>query len=534
MKSKNKSALCFIGRVTGRKKYYIGFLMLAQMMFGASSIFYALFLKNIIDGAVAHNQGKMVSALVCFGSLLLFQVIIRAVVRHLEEYCKATFENAFKDELFNEILKRDFARVTAIHSGDWMHRLTSDTAIIADGLTTILPGFTSMSVKLIGAIVMILVIEPRFGFVLIPGGLLLLLFTCLFRKRMKVLHKNKQEKDGEVRVFLQEHLSSLMVVKTFGREAFVREQSNQKMDAHRKARLKRNHFSNLCNIGFGTIMSGAYLVGATYGAFGIYSGTISYGTLMALMELIGQIQNPLANMTGFMPKYYSMIASAERLMEIEAFDLDENVNDKVKDFAEIKMKHVSFSYDESRRILTDFSLNVEKGEFVAFTGDSGCGKSTVLKLLLGLYIPSMGEVTPVNRRLYAYVPQGNYLISDTIRGVVSFGNGDAVEDDKIKEALDVACAEFVYDLPDGLDTVLGERGLGLSEGQLQRLAIARAICSDRPVLLLDESTSALDENTEKQVLERLKNMTDRTVIIVTHRPAARSICDKEIHFEKED
>lgn len=534
MKSKGKSALGYISKVIGRKKYYIALLMLVQMMFGASSIFYALFLRNIIDGAVAHKKEVMIGGFICFGSLLLVQILLRAAVRHLEEYCKATFENAFKDKLFSEILKRDFAKVSARHSGDWMNRLTSDTIVVADGLTTILPGILSMSVKLIGAIVMILIIEPKFGLIFIPAGILLFLFTYLFRKHLKVLHKNMQEKDGEVRVFLQEHLSSLTVVKTFGREEFVRDQSAQKMNTHRKARLKRNHFSNLSNIGFGIFMSGAYLVGAVYGAFGIYSGTISYGTLMALMELISQIQNPLANMTGFMPKYYSMIASAERLMEIENFDLDENMNVGTVDFTEIKMDHVSFAYDDSRVVINDFSLNVKKGEFVAFTGDSGCGKSTVLKLLLGLYAPSEGELFPGNRKMYAYVPQGNYLMSDTIRGAVAFGNSNEEDDDKIKVALNIACAEFVYDLPEGLDTLLGERGLGLSEGQLQRLAIARAVYSDRPVLLLDEATSALDESTEKLVLERLKDMTDKTVIIVTHRPAARSICDKEIHFMKED
>ena len=212
------------------------------------------------------------------------------------------------------------------------------------------------------------------------------------------------------------------------------------------------------------------------------------------------------------------------------------------------MDRVTFSYgDGEAPVLRDFSFQLHRQEFVAFTGHSGCGKSTVFRLLLGLYHPESGSCRVLNRqgesrdlqamrRLFAYVPQGNFFLSGSVRQVVAFGDPSrAGEDAELWAALDTVCAgDFVRQLPQGLDAVLGERGLGLSEGQLQRLSLARAVFSRRPILLLDEATSALDPDTERQVLCNLQAMTDRTVLIVTHRPAALSICHRTVHFEDQE
>lgn len=540
-KDNQTTALRYISEVAGYGKLYIVILLLVQMLLGISSVFYALLLRGIIDAAVSHDKDGMLLHIFLFASLVVGQIALRAVLRFLEEFSKSTYENAFKKRLFGQLLMRDYGEVTAVHSGEWMNRLTSDTVVVAEGLSTIVPGVAGMITRMAGALVVILMMVPKFFYILVPGGILLVLLTYAFRKRLKKLHKRMQEKDGIVRIFLQEHLGSLMIVKAFDREEESVLQAENLMADHKKARMKKNHFSNICNIGFGGVMNGAYVLGAVYGAFGIYNGTMTYGTFMAMLQLISQIQNPFANITGYLPKYFAMTASAERLMEVEEYKPGKKKSltvSQVKDYYEnhfeaLNMNQVDFSYEEDNEVLHNYSLTVRKGEFVAFTGASGCGKSTVLKLLLGLYKPQAGSVTPDEsyKRLFAYVPQGNHLMSGTIRSVVAFADlNEQGNEERINNALTLACCDFVGELPKGADTLLGERGLGLSEGQMQRLAIARAVFSESPILILDEATSALDADTERKVLENIKSMTDKTVIIVTHRPAALSVCDRQIHF----
>lgn len=547
MRKTNKSALYFINEVAGKGRLYIIFLLLVQMVLGISSVFYALLLRGLIDGAVAHDSSKMITYCILFAALVAGQIALRAVLRFLEEYAKATYENEFKSRLFAGLLTHNYGAVTATHSGEWMNRLTSDTVVVSEGLATIVPGVAGMITKMAGALVIILIMEPRFAYILVPGGVLLVLLSYIFRKQLKKLHKQMQEKDGLVRIFLQEHLGSLMIVKAFGKEKDSLTEAESHMSEHKKARMRKNHFSNVCNIGFGAVMNGAYVFGAVYGAFGIYNGTMTYGTFMAMLQLISQIQNPFANITGYLPKYFAMLASAERLMEIEAYKKDEvRAGDEVYnvDNSTFGLSHVDFTYlppviTEGDAImpivLKDYSLMIRKGEFVAFTGPSGCGKSTVLKLMMGLYTVDAGEVYGCDRLMFAYVPQGNQLMSGSIRDIITFSDKDKTGDEVgIYRALHIACADgFIAELEHGIDTLLGERGMGLSEGQMQRLAIARAIYSDRPVLLLDEATSALDAGTEEAVLENLRSMTDKTVIIVTHRPAALKLCDRQVVFGEE-
>ena len=547
MRKTNKSAMHFINEVAGKGRLYIIFLLLVQMVLGISSVFYALLLRGLIDGAVAHDSSKMITYCILFAALVAGQIALRAVLRFLEEYAKATYENEFKSRLFAGLLTHNYGAVTATHSGEWMNRLTSDTVVVSEGLATIVPGVAGMITKMAGALVIILIMEPRFAYILVPGGVLLVLLSYIFRKQLKKLHKQMQEKDGLVRIFLQEHLGSLMIVKAFGKEKDSLTEAESHMSEHKKARMRKNHFSNVCNIGFGAVMNGAYVFGAVYGAFGIYNGTMTYGTFMAMLQLISQIQNPFANITGYLPKYFAMLASAERLMEIEAYKKDEvRAGDEVYnvDNSTFGLSHVDFTYlppviTEGDAImpivLKDYSLMIRKGEFVAFTGPSGCGKSTVLKLMMGLYTVDAGEVYGCDRLMFAYVPQGNQLMSGSIRDIITFSDKDKTGDEVgIYRALHIACADgFIAELEHGIDTLLGERGMGLSEGQMQRLAIARAIYSDRPVLLLDEATSALDAGTEEAVLENLRSMTDKTVIIVTHRPAALKLCDRQVVFQEE-
>lgn len=561
---KQKNTLQWISNVAGKAKFLVGVLVAVQAVLSVSSIAFAFILRRIINMAVQGASTGFRSAFVLLAGVIAAQIVLGAVSHFLSEYTTTTVENRFKQRLFTTLLTGNYASVTAVHSGEWMNRLTSDTTIIAGGVTQIVPGLIGMLVRLFGALAAILWLEPRFFWVLVPGGAAMLALTYGFRKIMKRLHKNIREADGTLRVFLQERLESLLIVRTFAKEQQTAAQAASLMEKHKDARMKRSNFSNLCNIGFAGAMNGAYLLGIGFCGYGILTGTMSYGNLMAIMQLVGQVQNPFANITGYLPRYYAMLASAERLMEAETFEPDSEhqlAEEKALEFyrtklTALRLEHASFTYQppvcaEKEQppmpvVLKDIDLTIRKGEYIAFTGPSGCGKSTVLKLLMCLYPLDAGSrtlettcgtqpLTAVWRSLFAYVPQGNQLLSGTIRDIVSFGDTRKAQDDAgILRALRIACAEdFVQSLEKGLDTTLGEHGQGLSEGQMQRIAIARAVFSEHPILMLDEATSALDEATAQQLLENLRRMTDKTVLMVTHRADQTEFFDRELSFSKD-
>ena len=551
----DRASLGWLNQVAKGKRRILALLILLQCVLGFSAVGYALFLQGIVDAAVSGDRGGLITSSLLLIGLLLFQVLLNGLYRFLEEHTKASLENALKERLFRALLTRDYGAVTNTHSGEWMNRLTSDTVLVSADMTNLLPSLGGMAVRMCAAMVTLLTIEMKFGLLLLVGGGALMLVTLVLRRGLKLFHTRVQAADGVVRVFLSERLGSLMTIRAFGREGTTLDQSRERMNDHKAARMRKINFSNVCNMCMALAVNGVYAFGAVYCGFRILAGAMSYGTFTAVLQLINQVQNPITNLSGFLPRYYAMLASADRLIEAEQFVEDDRtpaVADVERfyreEFRGLQLKDACFTYRvgrESPQLLNGLDLTIRKGEYVAFTGPSGCGKSTVLKLLMCLYPLDSGErnvmsttgdlpLTAGWRGLYAYVPQGNQLMNGTIRDVVTFGDQDAADkDEAIYRALEIACADqFVRELPDGLDTMLGERGAGLSEGQMQRIAVARAIYSDRPVLLLDEATSALDDATEKQLLKNLRAMTDRTVIIVTHRSAVLDVTDTEIRFKK--
>ena len=547
MGKENKITLCFLWQIAQKKKIYLVLLLLIQILLGISNVSFACFFRGIIDGAVEKNMHHFVYYMISIIIMTLIQISLIILNKFLIEFTKSSLENAFKIRLFETLLIRDYASVTSVHSGEWINRLTSDTTIVADGLATILPNIGGMVTILICALTTLLVLVPQITYILIPTGCILMGLSYFGRKIIKKRHKAVQESDGKVRMFLQECLNSLLVIKTFSKENQMVNVATNKMNDHHTERMKKNYFSNMCNLGFGMMMKGLYLVGAIYCAYGIFQGRISYGTFTAVIQLIGQIQSPFANITAYFPKYYAMLASGERLMEAENYKVDKSITRPNFDFTKIGLNDACFSYESTTtpKLIQNLNLQINKGEYLAIVGKSGSGKSTVFKLLMCLYSLDSGEryiqngnetteLTANDRGLFAYVPQGNQLMSGTIREIVSFLDKEKVNNDTlIRETLQIACAEFVFDLKDGMDTMIGERGHGLSEGQMQRLALARAICTDSPILMLDESTSALDELTEKRLLENLRTMTEKTLLIVTHRRAALDICDRVIQLDGE-
>lgn len=553
-----KGTITYIFETAGGTKWKIGLILFIRASIAMINVCSALLLRDIINAAAAHNTALFFSKIITFIVLICIRVAAGAANRFFQEDVCSELENKLKKRLFSALLRKDYSYVSAVHSGEWMTRLTNDTVLVAGSMTNLLPDMGSMFVRLVGAAWAILIMEPRFLYLLIPGGMLLIAISYLSRKKMKQLHKRVQGEDGKLRAFLQECFTGMLVVRAYGTEPPAVDQAAERMNSHKRARMERNRFSNICNTGFSALMNAAYLAGACYCGYGILTDAISYGTFTAILQLIGQLQSPLANISGIMPRYYAMISSVERLMEVETVDdacscehktIQEVLEVYETGFEKIVLQNISFSYlrpiqeghlkEEKVLALSGCSFEIKKGGYTAITGPSGCGKSTMLKLLMCLYKPDegsrclqiAGKKIPLDgswQRLFAYVPQGNYLMSGTIREVVAFSNQNQMGNDlEIWKALSIACADsFVRRLEHGIDTVLGERGAGLSEGQMQRIAIARAVYSHCPIMILDECTSALDEKTEEQLLINLRSMTDRTVLIITHRPAALKICDQ--------
>ncbi len=509
----------------------------------------ALFSREIINGATRGDKEHMFLFLIIYLVVALSLLGVHGLMTYVTERCKGRLEILFRSRVFDKMLTRRYADLREHHTGDLVNRLSGDVGVISDAAATIIPNVVMMSVRLLCAMIVLVRLNWRFALVFGIGGILIFLFARLFKGMVQKYHKAMQQADGRMRSFWQEIFENLMVVKSFVGEKKAEEKSELLMNEHYKLRMKRSLIGTFSSIGTRVVVRMGHLFAIGYGAYCLLRGTMDFGTLTALNQLVGQVQQPFANMTGIMPRYYAALSSAERLMELEELPEDTvgTTVDAAKTYEKLKrlaVRNVTFRYDEDKTILENCSCVINKGDFVSITGMSGIGKSTLFKVLLDIYPTESGEAAvvtadgelPLNgstRTLFAYVPQGNMLFSGSLRDNLLFMAHESVSDEQIEAALACACAaDFVNALPEKLDTVIGENGVGLSEGQIQRLSFARALLSGAPVLLLDEATSALDEATEAKLLTNLKALDNRTCIIVTHKKAALAVCNR--HFVIKD
>lgn len=524
------------------------FLIIVNIIHGVTSVAFANFSKNVIDGAtIRHDMNYIVKFALALLGVVLLQMTLSITRSCVSERCKGRLDIIIKRHLLDVIMKKDYSKVTSYHTGELQNRMFNDVNIVTEGFTRILPQSIFFFTKLISSLIYLVIIDKVFALVFLAGGCVIFLITRLFRKRLKMLHKRVQETEGKTRSFIQEIVSNLLVVKAFSVEDKIQSQTDVLQENNFDAKIKRRNFSIFANTGLNTVFSFGTVFAVAFGAWRLLNGLMTYGMVTAMLQLVNQVQTPFASLSGVMPQYFSMIASAERLIEIDNIEDEIHVNNSPVDVDDVYNKllsvnfdNISFKYDRDI-IFDDTTFSLNKGDFVAIMGISGIGKSTLLKLLLGVFSVQSGNIyiktsdgnIPVDkstRRLFSYVPQGNMVISGTIRENLTFINDNAT-DEEIENAIRVSCAkQFIDEFPDGLETVIGEKGMGLSEGQIQRLAIARSLLSKSPILLLDEATSALDENTEKQFLKNLKTLDNVTCIIVSHKKAALEICNKNIQI----
>lgn len=507
----------------------------------------AIFAKLIIDSAQKGDKDRLIHNAIILLLVIVAQISLKLLSKALEVRISGRLEMKYKSKLFESILKKDYLKISQYHSGELMTRLTSDVTVVSQAVTTIMPAIASMLTRLVCAFAVLFALDKWFALLFLIAGLVLFVFTRIFRGSMKKLHKAVQETDGSVRSFMQESIESVLVIKIFNVGKKIMERAERLQKDNLDAKIKKNRWSIFANLGFSAAFSLGYLFGLVWSGVKLCTGSMSFGTLTAIMQLISQVQAPFTSLSGIVPQYYSMIASAERIIEIENLSASKSLNDKnintekvYSEMQELRFDNVSFGYGRDS-VIENADFTIKKNDFTVISGISGIGKSTLFKLLVGVVPPDSGRIyikcgdneygiDKYMRGLFAYVPQGNMLFSGTIRDNIRFVNSSAGETE-IMRAAEISCADkFINELPDGLDTVLLENGHGLSEGQIQRLAIARAVLSDAPILLLDEATSALDEKTEKQVLSNIRELKNKTCVIISHKAAAFEICDTELRI----
>lgn len=586
----SREILAWLAASVGRRGVgYVALLSVMQAGSAGLSVALAPVMQRAVDAAVGGQAPAFWAWAAAFALVIALQVALRAIIRRTLEAARSIIENRLRSRVFSDVLGLSTREAEARHSADLMSRMTSDVVVVSD-VASFLPGVVSMVIRLVGVLVVMALIAPGLALAFACVGAVALVVSAGLRRVLRRRHRAMQEAEGRMRAFVQECLESLLVIRVFGAGPKMLAGAEGRMDEHRAARMRKNTVSNFGSTGFSVAVQGGYVLGFVWCGVGLLNGTLTYGSLVAVIQLIGQIAGPLGGLGGTHARWSSMLASAERLMEVAdekeapaktgAFGAASGqVSDRAgegaaesagaagvgaageaegcppadrgrfyEELSELRLVDVGFSYDKDKPALKNFSARFAKGAATAVVGPSGAGKSTLMKLVLAAYEPDEGRVELVGESageggsaagrpwacspeaapagLFAYVPQGNRLMAGTVANAVALAGEGEPDAALLAEALHAACAEeFVAELPGGVEAVLGERGAGLSEGQTQRLAVARAVYSGAPVLLLDEATSALDVQTEREMLGRLRDLPGRTVVIVTHRAEAAGACD---------
>lgn len=548
MKRKKKGAFRWIFRYSRKQMLRIVLIALVGIVSALSCIVLAVFSRKVIDIAT----GRLKGSVFVYCILLLVVIGVQAVLNILESNltvragCKIEID--MKQGVFGAILKKQTSQTASYHSGDFLNRLTSDVEVVVGGCVVSLPQSLSLAVKLVVGFVVLLLMDAKFTCFLAIVGAVAFLFSFVLRNRYKKLHREIQQKDGKARSFMQECLENISIIKSFVKEKTILANLLRLQNDTYQVRLKRNAAANIANTGALTLFSGGYYLALVFGALQIADGKISYGMLTEFLLVFNQVIDPFKSMSGILLQFFSVTASAERLMEIENLCDEPEPKSKQADAEKlyremncIRIDRISFQYG-TEQVFKNASGVIKKNTLTAIVGCSGVGKSTLLKLMLGLVEADSGEIrietadknrriNTETRRLFSYVPQGNMILSGTIKENITFFR-DGIEEKTLRAACWAACvSDFTNNLSEGLNTVIGERGMGLSEGQNQRIAVARALLSDSPVLLFDEATSALDNETEKKLLRNLKTFKNKTCIFVSHRNSTVEDCDAVLRIE---
>lgn len=501
--------------------------------------------KWTIDIATNRAEGSLRMAAYALVAIMVTKIMLGFARKWVSALLGVRSLNILQQRLFSHLLQSEWNGQEDRHSGDTLNRIEQDVRDLTSCITETFPALLEVSYRFIGAFFYLFHMDSRLACLIVCIVPCFLVLSKVYVRKMRTITREIRSTESRVQSILQESIQHRAILKTLERTGTMIEklmQTQSELRSHVRHRaIFSSSSSTLLSFGFGA----GYLVTFLWGVNSLQAGTITYGMMISFIQLVGQIQGPFRDMTRFIPILINTLTASERLMELEDVPLEDDAEPIVfENGAGVRVADVSFHYKEGgRAILSQFSCDFPKGSTTAILGETGAGKTTLIRLILALLKPSDGQiemfdetqsvkVSPRTRCNLVYVPQGNTLFSGTIRDNLLLGNPDATEEE-MREALETACAGFVMSRPDGLDTICGELGAGLSEGQAQRIAIARALLRKGSVLLLDEATSALDMQTEQQLLKNLSSReAGQTIICVTHRPAVIAYCTQVVEMKR--
>ena len=514
----------------------------------AMSLLSSLAMRMLIDVVTGFQTGAIWTAASYMAGMMLGSVAMQAAASRISAIINIRVQNGIQAEIYDRMLRTDWQALKAFRSGDLINRLNGDVSAVSSGVTSFLPSFVSGSVQFLGSLIIILCYDPVMALIALVGAPIYVLASRALVKKMREYNKRMKEIGSQVMSFHEDSFRNLTTIKSFGvMDGFDARMRNMQ-GTYRTAMLDYNRFSVIA----GLVMSVVGLLISAgcfgWGVYRLWSNAISYGTMTMFLQLTNMLRTSFSTLIGLVPTAISITTSAGRLMAVvelpeepgarETADIPENCS--------VKLRNVSFTYSDGEKVLDRVNFSAEPGETIAITGASGEGKTTIVRIILGLIRPDEGEavlcgngteqtLSASTRRAFAYVPQGNTVLAGTIADNLRMVKPDAT-DEEMTEALRLACADgFVGRLADGIYSTAGEVGNGFSEGQAQRIAVARALLQKAPVLILDEATSALDEATERKMLDNICGSGDvKTCIIITHRPATAEICNKHYVLEGTD
>lgn len=500
--------------------------------------------QHAIDVAAGSIPGSLLNVVAFMGLLILANFALNIASVWVRNILGIRAQNRMQQRMLDRILRTEWHGKETLHSGDVLNRLEFDVSNVVVFITETLPNVLSVLMMFLGAFFYLFSLDRILALITIAIIPVFIVFSKIYIGQMRRYTRQVRDSDSKVQSVLQETIQHRMLIKTLeSDDTAVNRLEHTQSELHQNVvrRTKFSLFSNLVlNFGFAL----GYLVAFAWAALRMSRHTLTFGGMTAYLQLVGRIQGPARNLTKLVPAFVSVFTAAERLMELEEDPLEEQGDPVMLDVpCGVRLNHVFYQYSAAERlVINDLSFDFKPGSSTAVLGETGAGKTTLIRIILALLKPQQGSVTiydshesmaltPRMRCNIVYVPQGNTLLSGTIRDNLRLGRLGAT-DREMAEALHTACADFVFDLPDGLDTECSEAGGGLSEGQAQRISIARALLRDRSIMLFDEATSALDPDTERQLLDNILGRHDRTIIFITHRQAVVGYCDQTLHLEK--